>query len=43
MFPGLIVFIILIPMYFITVVSYKCLTALMEPSLVIPEEMLYMP
>jgi hypothetical protein len=43
MFPGLIVFIVLIPMVFTMIVAYKCMTTLMQPHLVIPEEMLYLP
>ena len=43
MFPGLIVFILLIPMVFTMIVAYKCMATLMEPHLVIPEELLYLP
>ncbi len=42
MFPGLIVFIVLIPMCFITVVSYKCITTFLYSDLVVPEETLWL-
>ena len=43
MFPGFIVFIILIPMCFIMIMSYKCINTLVQPHIVVPEELLYLP
>ena len=43
MFPGLIVFILLIPMCFIMIASYKYITTFMYSGLVVPEEILWLP
>lgn len=40
--PPTIVFIVLIPMVCLMVLAYKCMTLLMQPHLIIPEEMLYL-
>jgi len=40
--PPTIVFIVLIPMVCIAVLAYKCITALTDQHLIIPEEMLYL-